>query len=258
MHFYQFHIGDYKAATAHLTNEQDLAYRRLIDLYYDTENAIKNDLPWLSRRLRLNAEVIEVVLQDFFKLDGDVWLHERCQAEIAKFANYIEKQKHNGRLGGRPKNPPLSDGIPTAKPLPTQTEPKKSLTNNHKPIPINQDNTVIRSPNGELVQCDHKAIISLYHETLPTLRRVEVWNDTRSGYLRQRWREVAQELSAEKPADNAAMMKWWRDFFEYVGKSKFLTGKTNDKSGRTFTADLEWMLRPSNFAKIVEGKYHGA
>jgi hypothetical protein len=31
----------------------------------------------------------------------------------------------------------------------------------------------------------------------------------------------------------------------------------NSKDGRAFTADLEWILKPSNFAKIVEGKYHG-
>jgi hypothetical protein len=37
-----------------------------------------------------------------------------------------------------------------------------------------------------------------------------------------------------------------------------LTGKVNSKDGRAFVADLEWILKPSNFAKIVEGKYHGS
>jgi uncharacterized protein YdaU (DUF1376 family) len=43
MHYYKFNIADYRSATAHLTNEEDLAYRRLLDMYYDTEVPIPND-----------------------------------------------------------------------------------------------------------------------------------------------------------------------------------------------------------------------
>ena len=118
-------------------------------------------------------------------------------------------------------------------------------------------------PSGEpelgngLPKCNHQAVIDLYHQHLPTLRRVEVWNDARKGYLRQRWRDVALELSAEQQATEEVMLDYWARLFNYVGESKFLMGKVNDKSGRVFTADLEWILKPSNFAKIVEGKYHG-
>jgi hypothetical protein len=109
----------------------------------------------------------------------------------------------------------------------------------------------------KLPDCEHKGVIELYHQWLPTLRKVEVWNATRQGYLRQRWREVAEELAQEKPIDTAHVLNWWGDFFQHIGKSKFLTGKVNSKDGRAFTADLEWILKPSNFAKIIEGKYHG-
>jgi hypothetical protein len=50
MHYYQFHIGDYRSATAHLTNEEDLAYRRLLDMYYDTEVPIPNDPKDVARK----------------------------------------------------------------------------------------------------------------------------------------------------------------------------------------------------------------
>ena len=127
-------------------------------------------------------------------------------------------------------------------------------------------NTYICPPDGEPEQkadkklpgCDHKSVVELYHQLLPTMRRVEVWNDTRAGYLRQRWREVAVELSETKEITHADVLTWWEEFFKHVSKSKFLTGKINDKSGRTFVADLEWIIKPSNFAKIVEGKYHVA
>ena len=123
--------------------------------------------------------------------------------------------------------------------------------------------TYICPPSGELEEktglpkCSHQEVIDLYHQKLPTLRKVEVWNDARKGYLRQRWREVAEELSKEKTIQVSDILEWWSDFFTHIGTSKFLTGRVNDKSGRTFTADLEWILKPSNFAKIIEGKYHG-
>ncbi len=62
MYYYQFHIGDYRAATSHLNNEEDLAYRRLLDMYYDTESCIPLDTQWVSRRIRIAHDV---VLSDF-------------------------------------------------------------------------------------------------------------------------------------------------------------------------------------------------
>jgi hypothetical protein len=115
----------------------------------------------------------------------------------------------------------------------------------------------ISPPSGGLPNCDHEKVIDLYHKHLPTLRRVEVWNETRKGYLRQRWREVAEELSGQKDIQVSDILNWFAEFFTHIGQSKFLTGKVNSKDGRAFVADLEWILKPSNFAKIVEGKYHG-
>jgi len=122
--------------------------------------------------------------------------------------------------------------------------------------------TYICPPSGEpeektgLPKCNHKAVVDLYHEHLPTLRKVEVWNDARKGYLRQRWREVATELSEKEEMSEQVMLDYWGRLFKYISQSKFLTGRVNDKGGRAFVADLEWILKPSNFAKIIEGKYH--
>ena len=127
-----------------------------------------------------------------------------------------------------------------------------------------EGNGYICPPDGEpevgngLPKVCHQEVIDLYHKHLPTLRRVEVWNDTRKSYLRQRWREVALELSTAKQIGSEDVLAWFSDFFDHIGKSKFLTGRVSDKSGRAFTADLEWILKASNFAKIIEGKYHGA
>jgi uncharacterized protein YdaU (DUF1376 family) len=251
MHYYQFNIGDYRSATAHLSNEEDLAYRRLLDMYYDSEQKIPIDTQWVARRIRMDTHVVQNVLSDMFTKEEDGWYHARCADVIEQYHAMAEKNRANGRLGGRKKNPVGSDSHPIAK-----------ATINDKPITNNQVNTNICPPDGEpadkkLPSCQHEAVIELYHKHLPTLRRVEVWNDARKGYLRQRWREVAEELSKEKEILATDILGWFADFFQHIASSKFLTGRVNSKDGRAFLADLEWILKPSNFAKIVEGKYHG-
>lgn len=95
--------------------------------------------------------------------------------------------------------------------------------------------------------CPHQEIISAYHELLPACTPVKVWNDRRAGLLRQRWREDVKRQRIE----------WWRKFFTYVAESRFLTGRAETVPGRDpFVADLEWLISPTNFAKVIEGKYH--
>ena len=129
MHYYQFSIGDYRAATAHLTNEEDLAYRRLLDMYYDTEQKIPLDTQWVSRRLRVDAHVVKDVLNDMFVQHEDGWYHARCADVIEQYHAMAEKNRANGRLGGRKKNPVGSDSQPIAK----ATINQEPITNNHKP-----------------------------------------------------------------------------------------------------------------------------
>ena len=203
------------------------------------------------------VEVVNEVLRDMFVEHEDGWFHAKCDDLIQQYHAMAEKNRANGRLGGRKKNPV---GNPTL----TDSQPNAKQTINYKPETNKQD-TYICPPDGapeqsaglKIPDCQHQGVIELYHQWLPTLRKVEVWNATRQGYLRQRWREVAEELAQDEQIETAHVLNWWGEFSQHIGKSKFLTGKVNSKDGRAFTADLEWILKPSNFAKIIEGKYHG-
>jgi len=130
MHYYQFSIGDYRAATAHLSNEEDLAYRRLLDMYYDTEQKIPLDTQWIARRIRVEASVIRDVLNDMFVKHEDGYFHARCADVIKQYHAMAEKNRANGRLGGRKKNPIGSESQPIAK----ATINQEPITNNQKPI----------------------------------------------------------------------------------------------------------------------------
>lgn len=130
MHHYPFHIGDYRSSTAHLSNEEDLAYRRLIDFYMDTEEEIPLETHWVARRIRVDSEAIKTVLNDFFICTETGWKHARCDAEIARYRDMANRNRINGLKGGRPKvkNPVGSQSKPTGKPTRNQ-EPR---TNNIK------------------------------------------------------------------------------------------------------------------------------
>ena len=253
MHYYQFNIGDYQSHTNHLDPLEDLAYRRMLDWCYLHEKPLPLDANEIARiiRLRDHAAIVRDVLNEFFSLYEEGWVCDRVLEEIQHYKAKIEQASRAGKASAERRSNAGSTDV--------------QLTNNHKPITNNQIKPSICPPNGELEpasikklpECNHKAVIELYHENLPTMRRVEVWNETRAGYLRQRWREVAVELAQEKAIEVGDVLNWWAEFFQSVGKSRFLTGRVNSKDGRAFVADLEWILKPSNFAKIVEGKYQG-
>ena len=253
MHYYQLNIGDYLSHTKHLDLMEDLAYRRLLDLYYLHERPLNSGIASVARQIGMRDHENEVksVLEEFFHLSDDGWINHRADKEIKHFHGKIDQASRAGKASAERRMSGRSTDV--------------QLTNNHKPITNNQIKPSICPPDGELglapikklPECNHKAVIKLYHENLPTMRRVEVWNETRAGYLRQRWREVATELAQEKASEVGDVLNWWAEFFKSVGKSRFLTGRVNSKDGRAFVADLEWILKPSNFAKIVEGKYHG-
>ena len=245
MHYYQFHIGDYRAATAHLSNEEDLAYRRLLDMYYDTERAIPADTQWVARRIRVAEDVVKSVLQDMFvKADNGSWVNDRADKLIAQYKALEERNRVNGSKGGRPKKP-------TGLPEDTDTEPAGKATINQEPITNNQE--PIEVPNGtrqrgaSTPSAPIDEIVALYNEKLPMLPRVTVVNDSRKRAISARWREV---VTADK-LDRNAGLEFFAWYFGMVAQSKFLTGKAKD-----WKADIDFLFNPSKFPRVIEGFYH--
>ena len=86
MHYYQFNIGDYKSHTEHLSEMEDLAYRRLLDWYYLHESPIPLDISETARQIRMRShtDCITSVLQEYFERTDKGWIHSRADREIAK------------------------------------------------------------------------------------------------------------------------------------------------------------------------------
>lgn len=111
-------------------------------------------------------------------------------------------------------------------PCETESNPKKKRT---EPIP-------------------YQAIVDLYQEKLPMLNGVYKLTDTRKNAIRILWQTT--ELNT---------LETWGNYFAHVKKSKFLTGrgKPDRATGRTWKADLDFLINSTNFVKISEDKYHG-
>ena len=135
MHYYKFNIADYRKDTSHLSTIEHGIYRQLIDWYYLDEQPITAETQVVIRRLRLGfdeVKFLENVLSDFFVLDKTGYRHKRIDVEIKDYHEQAEKNKNNGKLGGRPKK---TQSVISGLPDESQNNPNhKPITINHKPI----------------------------------------------------------------------------------------------------------------------------
>ena len=129
MIWYKFHLGDYITHTLHLSDAEDLAYRRLLDLYYMSEAPIPLDTVAVSRKIRLDLDITESVLGEFFERTENGYQNHRCDAEIAKYQHQVATNRTLGKRGGRPKKTESeTESKPKANPKKIQNKNKNTLS----------------------------------------------------------------------------------------------------------------------------------
>lgn len=99
MFSYQHHIGDFRRDTASLSDTDSMAYLKLLWMYYDTESPLPTDPKLLAFKIGSNAESVQLILDAFFTLDGNVYRQKRCDAEISAYhgRKITAQQKANKR-----------------------------------------------------------------------------------------------------------------------------------------------------------------
>jgi uncharacterized protein YdaU (DUF1376 family) len=127
MNFYPFHIGDYISHTNHLNDAEDLAYRRMIDLYYQSEQPFYDSLT-VARRIRATVEVVEVILHEFFTFEDDdgAWHNKRIDEEIAKYHDRLTQASKAGKASAEARFNKRSTSV-------QPTKNQEPITKNHKP-----------------------------------------------------------------------------------------------------------------------------
>ena len=89
MNYFELHVGDYDAATAHLSMLEDAAYGRMLRIYYRTEKPLPADVRQVCRLARAQSkaerDAVQAVLDEFFVLAEDGWRQQRADAELARY-----------------------------------------------------------------------------------------------------------------------------------------------------------------------------
>jgi uncharacterized protein YdaU (DUF1376 family) len=246
MHYYQFHIGDYKSHTSHLSVIEDIAYRRLLDFYYLHEKPIKQHN--IARQIGMREYEQEVlsILDEFFLSTIDGFVSPRANKEIENYHSKIEQASKAGKASAERRFNARS----------TEVQP----TNNQEPITNNQEPYIKEgkpSLSGTAFPpCPHTELLKLWEKHLTHLTQPRTWEGNRQANMRQRWIQAGKPsaYSPEGYKTTEEGLKWWDSFFGYIANDTSLAYGFQTKD-RTWTPDLEWVVNATNFQKIIDGKY---
>lgn len=174
MHYYSFNIADYKKDTAHLKPMEHYIYRSLIDLYYLNETPIPlkthSVMRWLSLETHDQEKMLLDVLNDFFEEHEDGFYHKRIEDEVEKYHTNAEKNRVNGKKGGRPpKNKPKETQL-----VSSGNQLESELNPNQEPITNNQEPLTINNTESEVSKNTSDDLVQFWNENRPSNAQVKV------------------------------------------------------------------------------------
>ena len=257
MHYYQFNIGDYMKHTARLSLMEDLAYRRMLDLYYLNDGPITSDVKRLARQVGMsgNEDEIVFVLSEFFLLDGEVYRNARADRDLESYKAKADRARANGRSGGRPPKQKDEDEKPSglfvgSEGEPTENPEESESKANHKPLTNNQDKDS-SSPDGDQKQQSKRALYvemaTKYMEIIPEMPPVDLKANAtqrvtkavnfykKNGFTPERWElylKAARECTwmfYDRPASDGKV--WKRKSFDFLITEKCYLGVKEDRYG---------------------------
>ena len=231
MFYYQFNIGDYAKHTRHLTNNEDLAYRRMLDMYYLNEEPIVNNIKKLARLIDMRGceEDIQNVLDDFFQLSEGAWVNTRVERELEAYAAKGEKARANGKKGGRPRG-------------------KKLVEDNMQDEKvIKAVKTEVKKPEVVVESIDYLAVAEIFNRCLPRLSDLSKMTDARKKKVKKFFDEFDLTLERfenylthindkkdldwmfeKRPMNDGTGRNWQKQKFEYfIGEKCYLSVKEN-------------------------------
>lgn len=139
MNYYQFHVGDYATHSRYLTLMQDLAYRRLLDLYYTTEQPIPLDVAKASRLIGMqdHMQSVSEILSDYFLKSEAGYINKRCDEEIERYKAKAGRAKKANEARWKSEDDLISETQSDLK-SDQLSERNQLPTNNQQPITNNQ------------------------------------------------------------------------------------------------------------------------
>jgi uncharacterized protein YdaU (DUF1376 family) len=242
-----FYVGDYLSATTRLTTEQHGAYFLLL-LDYWKNGPPPNDDAVLAQIVRMSPAAwrkAKPALIGFFdQADGHL-IQRRVEKERDRASNVTEERSKAGKAGaakrwgkgGQRDSKPIANAIDLPMANGQQNDaPSQSHIGSSEPIigSSNED-----SSSGDDRPLTEKEVLEAWRDRLvpigfPSVRKM---TPSRKRQLKARLRDCS--------------MDEWLAAFAALERSKFCQGH-ND---RDWWADLDFLLQPKSFTKLIEGAY---
>jgi uncharacterized protein YdaU (DUF1376 family) len=104
--WYKFDIEKHYDKSAEIGDLEDLAFRRMVDLYYLNEKPLYNDQADIADAIGMDWKVVTKTLLMFFRLNGDdnCWHNEEIDRDLMKRLHQVSINRQVGQKGGRPKS----------------------------------------------------------------------------------------------------------------------------------------------------------
>lgn len=169
-----------------------------------------------EKTIRLCVGSVSVdVLKKFQQDQEGNFFNARMDEEIEKRNQFIETRRVNGQKGGRPTK---ANGLANGLANAKATE-----------------NLIEDEDDNEII--NYKGVLENYLLYCDRLSKVAKLSEERKKHIDARFKEFNYDTIIT--------------VLKKVGKSEFLNGD-ND---RKWKADFDWIFKPTNFLKIMEGKY---
>jgi uncharacterized protein YdaU (DUF1376 family) len=99
VNWYKFRYAEYAAQTRHLSELEDLVYRRCIDLYYGHKQPFP-DAAWVAKRIQISdVQVVDSILKEFFRFGEDGYSYQQADDDLSDFE--VKSQKARDAVNAR-------------------------------------------------------------------------------------------------------------------------------------------------------------
>jgi hypothetical protein len=208
-------------------------------LSYSRNGPIKDDLDWLQRRFRRDPSnrVVGPALERLIAMgkitrECDELVVSRCREEIERVLSRIRASREHGARGGRPSK--VINAVEKG-----SGSDARVNTNPQQPTERNKPNGLSKSAHAlSSVSEITKAMMAVFREVCTSLAPPSKLTEPRQRHCRARLAELGGDIDQ------------WRALCQRVQQSPMLTGLKTD-----WRADFDWLLQPTNFTKVLEGKY---
>ena len=241
--WFPMYHGDYLRDTSDLSPTEHGIYLLLLFAFV-ARGPLPDDLNRLCRiAAGADPEDVRQILQRYWVRNDEGWINGKMQRVLEIQTEKHQKRVEAGRKGGLSKS---SNAKAMLQQCSTNQNQNQNQNHNHLKDYVDPDGSTTQTrQRKKATTVPYSRIAELWAEVLPDLPQPAKLTPARKTAIRARWHDELPDLDA------------WRECFEIVRESKFLTGRTHPVNGRKpFCATLDWVAKQDNLVKIYEGKYN--